>query len=181
MKCKFIKLGVLLISTIAIAKASNIAYIPKTGPGTDAGAGKEWPNTRFIINGDCVTDNLTGLVWLKNTKQVCPTGCPWASTFGAILSFNLENGACGYTDWRLPNINELRSLVNYSASTTTGVFLSDWLTSVGFINIQSNQNYWTSTVYGDAAAWYINTTRGETINGNRSDNAWYVWPVRSGK
>ncbi|WP_158649352.1 DUF1566 domain-containing protein [Aquella oligotrophica] len=181
MKYKFIKLGVLLTSIIVIAKASNIAYIPKTGPGDAAGAGKQWPNTRFVINGDCVTDNLTGLVWLKNTKQVCSAGCNWSNAFASIAAFNTAGGDCGYNNWRLPNINELKSLVNYSASTTMGVFWSNWLTSVGFTNIDSNQNYWTATTYGDAAAWYINSTRGETITGNRNDNAWYVWPVRGGQ
>ena len=53
------------------------AMVPKTGQTTgyatgDDGAlqkGVAWPNPRFTDNGDgTVTDNLTGLIWLKNAN-----------------------------------------------------------------------------------------------------------------
>src|ERR1039457_87617 len=31
-------------------------------------AGVAWPNPRFTVSGDCVTDNLTGLMWAKNAN-----------------------------------------------------------------------------------------------------------------
>jgi hypothetical protein len=41
-----------------------------TGTGQDGEirAGVAWPNPRFSISGDCVTDNLTGLMWAKNAN-----------------------------------------------------------------------------------------------------------------
>ena len=65
-----------------------------------------------------VTDHLTGLIWLKNA------GCFTPALFAAALTDanQLASGACGLTDgskagdWRLPNINELESMVDVSES-----------------------------------------------------------------
>jgi hypothetical protein len=88
--------------------------VPKTGQITsdddyDDGyyeKGVEWPNPRFRDNEDgTVTDNLTGLIWLKNAN--CFGSRTWNE---AITDCNvLANGQCGLTDgsgggdWRLPN------------------------------------------------------------------------------
>jgi hypothetical protein len=50
--------------------------LPKTGqttsyaPGDDGDLekGVTWPDPRFIASSDCVTDNLTGLMWAKNAN-----------------------------------------------------------------------------------------------------------------
>lgn len=71
MKNKNIKLGLLamfLSNFLVLAYAANIAYVAKTGPGASTGAGKQWPTKRFIVDGDCITDNLTGLMWPKNSQ-----------------------------------------------------------------------------------------------------------------
>src|SRR5204863_123985 len=87
-----------------------------TGQDGEIRAGAAWPTPRFTDDGDgTVTDNLTNLVWLKN-----------ASPFGlrtwhdALEDCNrLESGSHGLTDgskcgdWRLPNIKEIESLVDY--------------------------------------------------------------------
>jgi len=67
----------------------------------------------FTDNGDgTVTDNLTGLIWLKNAN--CDGGKNWEN---ALTWCNaLASGSCGLSDgssvgdWRLPNINEFSSL-----------------------------------------------------------------------
>ena len=38
----------------------------RTGQDGEIRAGVEWPEPRFTISRDCVTDNLTGLMWAKN-------------------------------------------------------------------------------------------------------------------
>ena len=78
----------------------------------------EWPAQRFTDNGDgTVTDSLTGLMWLKDG------GCmkaKWKSALTAVAGLNNhqgQNNCAGYngnySDWRLPTVNELKSLVNY--------------------------------------------------------------------
>ena len=91
-------------------------------------AGTELPTPRFQDNGDgTVTDNLTGLMWLKDG------GClrkNWSTALTAIADFSGNPGkyrcaeySGSYSDWRLPNINEIQSLVNYGVSNLAG-----WLT-----------------------------------------------------
>lgn len=74
---------------------------------------------RFVSNGDgTVTDTLTGLMWLENGS--CLSGLDWQEALLAPkLLLAKEKGArCPslakeYSDWSLPNSNELRSLVDY--------------------------------------------------------------------
>src|SRR5579871_625134 len=74
------------------------------------------PRSRFEPNGDgTVTDRLTGLVWLQDADLFGEV--TWAE---ALKHANtLESGKYGLRDgsvvgdWRLPNIRELRSLLDY--------------------------------------------------------------------
>jgi hypothetical protein len=69
-----------------------------------------WPDPRFTVNGDCVIDNLTGLMWARNGNL--PNGTlTWNQAIDYANDLN-DPGFCGYLDWRLPNVNELESLVN---------------------------------------------------------------------
>jgi len=80
---------------------------PGTGQDGEIQAGVEWPSPRFTVSGKVVTDNLTGLMWTKNGNL--PNG---AMTWDQAIDYcnNLTLG--GYSDWRLPNVNELESLIN---------------------------------------------------------------------
>jgi hypothetical protein len=51
-----------------------------------------------------VTDILTGLVWQKEYSNNV--------TWGDALSYCEDSNYAGYTDWRLPNINEIKMLTN---------------------------------------------------------------------
>ena len=60
-----------------------------------------------------MTDNLTGLIWLKDGG--CAGMTPWLGALAAVDG--LQDGLCGLSDgsvagsWRLPNRNELLSLL----------------------------------------------------------------------
>ncbi len=144
--------------------------------------GDAWPAARFSDNGDgTVTDNLTGLIWLKNA------GCFAPATWTAALAEanGLASGACGLSDgstagqWRLPNLVELESVIDPSAS---GIALT---ADSPFINAQS-ANDWTSTSYfgGQAwspTAWAIRMSDGRYINDsvqNVKTSANGVWAVK---
>jgi hypothetical protein len=90
-----------------------------SGTGQDGEHQNGWivgPYPRFTDRGDgTVKDNLTGLVWLKNTS--CFAQADWTT---ALANANdLASGSCGLTDgsmagdWRLPNVRELQSLIDF--------------------------------------------------------------------
>lgn len=62
---------------------------------------------RFVDNGDgTVSDLCTGLMWQKDTA-------PGTYTWQQALLYCEGLTLAGYTDWRLPNIRELQSIVDY--------------------------------------------------------------------
>ncbi len=74
------------------------------------------PDSRFSENGDgTVTDAATGLIWKQCAEGLSGAGC----TAGSLSTFNwqqaLQRAAdavfAGSSLWRLPNKNELASLV----------------------------------------------------------------------
>jgi hypothetical protein len=87
-----------------------------TGQDGDLLSGEAWPNARFNDNelanstDKTVTDNLTSLIWSKdaNLASIAKT---WQQALDYIASLNSFNYS-GHSDWRLPNRNELKSLVN---------------------------------------------------------------------
>lgn len=67
----------------------------------------------FVDNGDgTITDNATGLMWMQNDNG---TGIQWDSA----LSYAEKYTYAGHSDWRLPDIKELQSIVDYTRSPAT--------------------------------------------------------------
>jgi hypothetical protein len=167
-------------------KKNNYAPVPKTGQTASYATGDDGelekgvasPNPRFTDNGNgTVTDNLTGLIWLKNAN--CASGTiTW--TAALIYCNGLASGTCGLTDgsvagdWRLTNIKELQSLIDYGRD---GPALPS---GHPFTNVQSYL-YWSSTTVADdtSAAWYQGMSSGDIYDGPKTNNG-YVWPVRGG-
>lgn len=149
--------------------AGNEVDCAHTGQDGDIQAGVAWPEPRFTDNGDgTVTDNLTGLMWLKDANCMA-TNYSGLSSDGRVdwwtaLEFvqGINSGAypacgAGYTDWRLPNLVELESLIN------AGVAENDvWLESQGFENVRHTDlnQYWSSTTFAfdTSEAWIVGMT-----------------------
>lgn len=102
----------------------------------------------FIKDGDIITDSSTGLIWEDNSS-VETTTYTWSDAIDYCE--NLELGS--YTDWRLPNINELLSIVDYTEN-------SPALDSTFKFGL--SDDYWTSTTYNDntSGAWRVDFTKG---------------------
>lgn len=159
------------------------AEITCAGSGQDGDklAGAAWPDPRFTDNSDgTVTDNLTGLVWLKNAD--CFAARDWQ---GALNSANsLADGACSLVDgsvagdWRLPNPVELGSLLDLGRN------LPAIPAGHPFGNVK-NDFYWTSSTYAEVDykdnAWIMDMTDGYLSSGEKAESAPYVWPVRNTK
>ncbi|MFA6141884.1 MAG: DUF1566 domain-containing protein [Candidatus Omnitrophota bacterium] len=101
----------------------------------------------FASNGVITTDLGTGLIWASDGMG---TGCydggtrTWAQA--ATWADGLDFG--GYTDWRMPTIQELEAIVNYNLYIPT-------INRAAFPNTSST--YWSSTTLAvDAGyAWYV--------------------------
>ena len=108
-----------------------MSVVPQTGQTDSYGVvgsdgdlqrGLPWPDPRFTDNEDgTVTDNLTGLMWLKDAGRGCFEWMAWQDALDRVADFNANPGdySCGgytasYNDWRLPNVNELESLTHFS-------------------------------------------------------------------
>ena len=163
------------------------SYSNTGGEDGDLQKGVAWPSKRFTDKGNgTVTDNLTKLIWLKN-----------ANAFGlrtweqALSDANtLASGSAGLTDgskagdWRLPNVTELQSLIDFAytnpaLSSASGK--SRWVSGDAFIGVQSSA-YWSSSTDSDnsTSAWGVGLYDGRVDGVNKADT-FYVWPVRAGK
>lgn len=139
--------------------------------------GAAWPSPRFTDNSNgTVTDNLTGLVWLRLTS--C-NNLPWNSAQSWVTG--LASGSCGLSDgsvpgqWRLPTIKELSSLVNAGASYPA-------LPSGHPFTGSMSGLYWSSTTYAPStsSAWQVVLDDGR-VGVNSKAGSFMVWPVRGGQ
>ncbi len=144
-----------------------------TGMNGESQLGVAWPEPRFVVDGECVTDELTGLVWAKN-GNLPNAPMPWLDALQWVADMNADGGLCGMTDWRLPNIVELGLLPNKEKADSAA-----WLNTMGFENIQG-YNYWTSTTRANHLehAWRVQMNFGYWLGSGKLVNA-YVWPVRN--
>jgi hypothetical protein len=133
------------------------------------------PVARFTDNSDStITDNATGLMWEKCSEGLSGTGCLTGSI--SYLTWQNAINRCdnstsnGHSDWRLPNIKELQSIVDYGTYSPA--------ISTVFPNTQSNR-YWSSTTgaLDTSYAWYVYFDDGSVYSGGKTSGS-YVRCVR---
>ncbi|MDZ4184788.1 MAG: DUF1566 domain-containing protein [Desulfuromonadales bacterium] len=173
--------------TTCYDSSGSLVACAGTGQDADILAGAAWPDPRFTDNSDgTVTDNLTGLVWLKNAN--CSGGARnWPIALTDIAGLNtvgmMNGNACGdisnngshQSDWRLPNYKELLSLVDFARYNPS-------LTSPNpFLNLFS-YHYWSSTTVTRflPGSWTVSMWDGYTYSRSKSDSSYFVWAVRGG-
>ena len=115
------------------------------------------PNGRFEMGADTVLDTRTGLTW-----QRCPTGYDvddngtpdtwtddrcveaattafsWADALQEPVNVNAGGGIAGFADWRLPNIKELLSIVEFGC-------VGPAINLAVFPDTQAVGSFWSST------------------------------------
>ncbi len=98
----------------------NVVSCAGTGQDGDIQAGA---TLSYTDNGDgTITDNNTGLMWEKKSLEGDIStnihhrdkAYTWTDAVAQhIANLNAGAGFAGHTDWRLPNVKELQSIVNY--------------------------------------------------------------------
>jgi hypothetical protein len=176
------------------------APVPKTGqttcydssgtPRDCAGTGEDGEyqmgvakTPRFTDHGNgTVTDNLTGLMWTKDAQQI-PGQMTWQAALDACnnLVYPISGG---YDDWRLPNLRELQSLIDYE-NKAPALPSGHPFTNSGWFSWSS-----TTTASSPDRAWVVTVhdTAFDSDDGNVSSTDKHgvginllVWAVRAGQ
>lgn len=144
--------------------------VPCGGTGQDGESriGLPWPEPRFKVFADAVVDNLTRLCWLRRCDL---TGGPvaWNDALEAIAGHRERLPA--HFNWRLPNVNELESLVDCSMHSPA---LPE---DHPFIDVRDV--YWSSTTsaFETDWAWALYLNKGALGVGHKEAARFYVWMV----
>ena len=157
-----------------------------TGQDGELQAGVEWPEPpRYVDNGNgTVTDDLTGMMWLKEPGCAGIESLNFTQAEAAVSAINSGAivGCTDYTpgtfeDWRMPSITEMASMLDYG--TTTGLpaghpFDLTGLTACGFWSSTSDlgaptQAWW--LVHGPTALDRVVASTAKSMDG-------CVWVVR---
>ena len=120
------------------------------------------PTDRFATNTlGTIIDNKTGLMWKKCSEGQTGSSClgrektySWEQAFEYVQTLNKNTGFEGYTDWRLPTVNELRPIVEekcVNPSTNAEIFPNT-----------PSKAFWTSSPFAGFTnhAWYVNFNQG---------------------
>jgi hypothetical protein len=164
--------------TACFGEGGEVIACATSGQDGELQAGVSSPTQRFRDRGDgTVLDTLTGLIWLKTAN--CFGEMLWVPAL--VTANTLASGACGLTDrseagdWRLPNVKELQSLIDFGQSEPA------LPPGHPFTDVQP-VFYWSSTslVGSPAAAWDVSLREGVTTNDSKDGGLFLVWPVRGG-
>ena len=116
----------------------------------------------YTDNGNgTTTDNRTGLMWVNDGNSAgCNNG--GTLTWDAAITFCEGLTYAGYSDWRLPNVRELESIVDAGHTSSS-------INATYFTNTQSN-SYWTSTTYvpDTSYAWYVSFSHGYVFDNHKT-------------
>jgi Protein of unknown function (DUF1566) len=126
---------------------SSYSYVTTTVTTVTATA----TSTTTTINNNCVKDNVTGLTWQRDSTALIQTGgfAQGAEALGYVTAAN-TSALCGFTDWRLPTVPELQSLVNYGLSSASPAIdiswfpatQSSWYTTGDLYRLGQSSNRW---------------------------------------
>ena len=115
-----------------------------------------------VTSWSCVYDHVTGLLWHNEVVE---------ATYASII-IDPNESVCGQSGWRLPRLEELRSIVDYNSSS------SRYVDANYFSSIEDNSysSYWSSTVNRNSvsARLVMNMSSGKTEDGNVNGTRAYV-------
>ena len=131
----------------------------------------DYSNSRYTDHADgTISDAQTGLMWMQCTygqvydsaSKDCSSGlaesADWQQAFANAAESNGHGGSYGYDDWRLPNVKELGSIVDFGSH-------SPAINQSIFPNTIVDRPYWTSTPFraDDSQALAIHFSAGDYL------------------
>ena len=112
-------------------------------------------NSRYVINGDTVTDQVTQLMWQRCRYGRSGADCTTSTVKGRrkdlhpvfvdfgwreVLRAAASSTVGGFSDWRVPNINELESLLDYPSRSINSSAFPNFYSSI----TSNNNTYYSS-------------------------------------
>jgi len=171
-----LRLTILALSIMSLAAAAQSdaaqtchSYWPK--PST--------PINRFTENGDgTVTDTVTKLIWKRCSEglggESCEKGEPMIFTWQEAQKTAVESRFTGKSDWRLPDIKELNSIIERQCTMPA-------INEIVF-PATPTMSFWSSTPYAGnpAYAWNVYFPYGIS-DGNSKSYKFFVRLVRTAR
>ncbi len=162
--------------------------VPCAGTGQD-GEIRAGATLSYTDNGDgTITDHNTGLMWEKlsfdDSIHDMRTAYTWDKAFARVAALNTANFA-GHNDWRLPNVRELQSIVNYERPdpAVSPAFNNKCTPGATILSgsCTANALYWSSSSLkiGPASAWDVAFDTGIVEDADKR-RAMHVRAVRGG-
>ena len=175
-------------ATAAVVKTGQTACYGILEAVTCAGTGQDGEFQKgtarsYTTNADgTITDKSTGLVWEKLTGDEkihdVRNLYTWSEAFAKIAALNKTPCFAGHCDWRLPNINELRTLVDYGRVNPA---IDPEFNNPPMDSFTQSSIYWSSTTAQGAPgeAWFVLFIEGHVSPDDKSFS-YYVRAVRGG-
>lgn len=113
---------------------------------------------RFSVNDKVITDSKTGLMWSKESSR---------STWTQAKAYCAALTTGGHNDWRLPDVSELRTIVNRSCPSP--VTFDEFSFQIAF-------DHWSSTVdaRNSTNAWIVNFSTGNDNTPGKGNNNYVI-------
>jgi hypothetical protein len=128
------------------------------------------PSSRYQLHNDgTVTDLAAGLMWRSCVEGLKGKNCDkgkalelsWAGAMTYVPKLNSEGGFAGYKDWRLPNIRELGSLIEFQC--VSPAINLEIFPNTSPVHFWSSSGYHFYTHY----SWFVDFSIGQITNGER--------------
>jgi len=158
--------------TVANNRRASVSKLPWwwswSGTTYDTAHDIGWPSNTYAPD----SARFTGTLWAGNVITDTRTGLMWESipnSWSTSMTWDNANIHCmnltvwWYTDWRLPGIRELMSIVDYSRTDGANYWYASKFTLVATI-------YWSSTTsaHTTSSARYLNFDVGDTTSSGKT-------------
>ena len=111
----------------------------------------------FLLASETVITSSAGLMWQDNSEAKNTTR-KWKEALNYCAKLSLA----GHSDWRLPSIKELQSIVDVGRYKPS--------IQKGFKNVNTSLSYWSSSVHvsNSKYAWIVSFKSGYTNNDDKT-------------